>query len=82
MPVVAVYFLALSLYVVNDSIRSLIAQEPPDESVQGFILAAASLVTMPFWPRQKEDRSSDHHLCITFPELHSRQYLADWVKDH
>ncbi|HET9532503.1 MAG TPA: cation transporter [Blastocatellia bacterium] len=51
--IVGVSFLALSLYVGYDSIKSLIVQEPPDESIPGIILAAASLIIMPLLVRAK-----------------------------
>jgi len=51
--IVGICFLALALYVGYDSIRSLIKHDPPDESVAGIILAAASLIVMPLLVRAK-----------------------------
>ena len=51
--IVGVCFLVLALYVAVDSIKSLIAYEPPDESLPGIILAAASLLIMPLLSRAK-----------------------------
>ncbi len=51
--IVGVCFLALALYVSYDSIKSLIIHDPPDESVPGIILAAASLIVMPLLVRAK-----------------------------
>jgi cation diffusion facilitator family transporter len=51
--IVGVCFLALALYVSYDSIKSLITREPPDESIPGIILAAASLIIMPLLARAK-----------------------------
>jgi divalent metal cation (Fe/Co/Zn/Cd) transporter len=46
-------FLAFALYVGYDSIKSLLTQEPPGESIPGIILAAASLIIMPMLARAK-----------------------------
>ena len=51
--IVGVCFLVLALYVAVDSIKSLIAYEPPDASLPGIILAAASLFIMPLLSRAK-----------------------------
>ena len=51
--VVGFCFIALALYVGYDSIKSLLTQEPPDESIPGIILAAASLIIMPMLARAK-----------------------------
>jgi divalent metal cation (Fe/Co/Zn/Cd) transporter len=51
--IVGILFIALALYVSYDSIRSLIKNEPPDESVPGIIVAAASLIVMPLLVRAK-----------------------------
>jgi divalent metal cation (Fe/Co/Zn/Cd) transporter len=45
--VVGSCFLALAVYVTWDSLKALIGREPPQESVTGIVLAAASLVVMP-----------------------------------
>ena len=46
-------FIALALYVTQDSIWSLLKREAPDESVIGIILAAVSLIVMPLLVRAK-----------------------------
>ncbi|MCI0489300.1 MAG: cation transporter [Blastocatellia bacterium] len=51
--VVGVCFLTLAIYVAYGSTKSLVAHEPPDESLPGIILAAASLVIMPLLVRAK-----------------------------
>lgn len=51
--IVGICFLALALYLSYDSIKSLIIHDPPDESVPGIILAAASLIVMPLLVRAK-----------------------------
>jgi divalent metal cation (Fe/Co/Zn/Cd) transporter len=51
--IVGVCFLALALYVSYDSIKSLIKNDPPNESVPGIILASVSLIVMPLLVRAK-----------------------------
>lgn len=51
--IVGICFLALALYVSYDSIKSLLTREPPEESIPGIILAAASLIIMPLLTRSK-----------------------------
>jgi divalent metal cation (Fe/Co/Zn/Cd) transporter len=51
--IVGACFFALALYVAFESLRSLVAHEPPDRSVAGIILAAVSLVVMPLLARAK-----------------------------
>ena len=46
-------FLLLAAYVLFDAGKSLIRREPPDESIVGIVLAAASLVVMPLLVRAK-----------------------------
>jgi divalent metal cation (Fe/Co/Zn/Cd) transporter len=46
-------FLLLAAYVLFDAGKSLIRREPPDESIVGIALAAASLVVMPLLVRAK-----------------------------
>ena len=46
-------FLALAAYVTYDSVTSLLRREPPEESIPGIALAAASLVVMPLLVRAK-----------------------------
>lgn len=48
---VGVSFIVLAVYVSQDSIRSLLNREAPDESLIGIILAAVSLVVMPLLVR-------------------------------
>src|SRR5215207_10466856 len=50
---VGICFIILALYVTQDSIRSLLNREAPDESLVGIILAAVSLVVMPLLVRAK-----------------------------
>ncbi|HKQ51132.1 MAG TPA: cation transporter [Pyrinomonadaceae bacterium] len=51
--IVGVCFLALAAYVSYDSLTSLVRREPPEESIPGIVLAAASLVVMPLLVRAK-----------------------------
>jgi divalent metal cation (Fe/Co/Zn/Cd) transporter len=53
--IVGICFLALAVYVGYDSTTSLLHREPPDESIPGIILAAASLIIMPLLSRAKRD---------------------------
>ncbi|MFI9816840.1 cation transporter [Saccharothrix variisporea] len=46
--VIAVSFFALAAYVTVESVRSLVGGEPADHSTAGIVLAAVSLVVMPF----------------------------------
>jgi divalent metal cation (Fe/Co/Zn/Cd) transporter len=46
-------FLALAAYVGVDAIHALIAHSAPERSVVGIVIAAASLVVMPFLARAK-----------------------------
>lgn len=50
---VGVCFLVLALYVIHDSVESLLRHKAPDESLIGIILAAVSLVVMPLLVRAK-----------------------------
>lgn len=50
---VGVCFVVLALYVIKDSIWSLLRREAPDESLIGIILAAVSLIVMPLLVRAK-----------------------------
>lgn len=45
--IVGVCFVVLAIYVIYDSVKSLIRREGPEESVVGIVLAAVSLVIMP-----------------------------------
>jgi divalent metal cation (Fe/Co/Zn/Cd) transporter len=51
--IVGICFLALAAYVGYDSISSILNREPPDESIPGIVLAAASLIIMPLLARAK-----------------------------
>lgn len=46
-------FLLLAAYVAIDAAKSLLAHEPPHESVAGIVIAAAALVVMPLLGRAK-----------------------------
>lgn len=50
---VGICFIALALYLIQDSVWSLLKREAPDESLVGIILAAVSLVVMPLLVRAK-----------------------------
>ena len=50
---VGICFLVLALYVIYDSVESLLRHKAPDESLIGIILAAVSLVVMPLLVRAK-----------------------------
>lgn len=50
---VGICFLALALYVIHDSIESLLKHEIPNESLIGIVLAAVSLIVMPLLVRAK-----------------------------
>ncbi len=56
--IVGICFLALAAYVAFDSIKSLIAREPPERSLPGVSLAAISLVVMPLLSRAKRNIAS------------------------
>ena len=45
---IACSFILLAVYVTVESVRALIAQEPPDASTVGIVLGAVSLMVMPF----------------------------------
>lgn len=51
--VVGMCFIVLALYVIQDSVWSLLKREAPDESLVGIILAVVSLVVMPLLVRAK-----------------------------
>jgi divalent metal cation (Fe/Co/Zn/Cd) transporter len=51
--IVGVCFIALALYVITDSVKSLMRREAPEESLVGIILAAVSLIVMPLLVRAK-----------------------------
>ena len=50
---VSVSFFLLAAYVCFEAIKSLLAAEPPEASVVGIVLAAVSLIVMPFLGRAK-----------------------------
>ena len=66
--VVGVTFLALALYVTYESIKKLVVQEQPAESLVGILLAIVSLIVMPVLAWQKRKVAA---------ELHSRALAAD-----
>lgn len=51
--IVGVCFVVLAIYVSYDSIKSLIRREASEESLIGIVLAAVSLIVMPFLVRAK-----------------------------
>lgn len=51
--IVGTCFLVLAAYVTNDSIKSLVRREAPEESLPGIVLAITSLIVMPFLVRAK-----------------------------
>jgi divalent metal cation (Fe/Co/Zn/Cd) transporter len=51
--IVGICFIALAIYVGYEATASLLRQEPPERSVPGIVLAAASLVVMPLLARAK-----------------------------
>jgi cation diffusion facilitator family transporter len=65
---VGVTFLALALYVSYESIKKLIVQEPPAESLIGILLAIVSLIVMPLLAWQKRKVAA---------QIHSRALAAD-----
>jgi cation diffusion facilitator family transporter len=65
---VGVTFLALALYVSYESIKKLIVQEPPVESLIGILLAIVSLIVMPLLAWQKRKVAA---------QIHSRALAAD-----
>jgi divalent metal cation (Fe/Co/Zn/Cd) transporter len=66
--VVGVTFLALALYVTYESIRKLMLQELPAESLVGILLAIVSLIVMPVLAWQKKKVAA---------QIHSRALAAD-----
>lgn len=46
-------FLALAAYIAYESLESLITAQPPERSIPGIVIAAASLVVMPLLSRSK-----------------------------
>ena len=50
---VGICFITLALYVIHDSVESLLRRQTPDESLIGIVLAAVSLAVMPLLVRAK-----------------------------
>ena len=50
---VAACFIALALYIVYESSSTLIRQIPPERSVDGMVIASASVIVMPLLARPK-----------------------------
>ena len=50
---VGICFIVLALYVIHDSVESLLRRQTPDESLIGIVLAAVSLIVMPLLVRAK-----------------------------
>jgi len=65
---VGVSFLLLAGYVAFEAARSLLEREPPDASLPGILLAAASLIAMPLLARAKRRVAA---------KLNSRAMAAD-----
>jgi len=65
---VAVSFFLLAAYVAFEAARSLLLREPPEASWPGIVIAALSLIVMPWLARQKRNVAS---------ELGSRALAAD-----
>jgi divalent metal cation (Fe/Co/Zn/Cd) transporter len=57
--VVGICFLALAAYVGYEAAGSLLRRAPPEQSVPGIVLAAASLVVMPLLARAKRAVARD-----------------------
>ena len=65
---IALSFFALAAYVAQDAVRALLSGDEPDPSRVGIVLAATSLVVMPFlsWAQRRTGRA-----------LHSNAVVAD-----
>ena len=50
---VGICFIVLALYVIHDSVESLLKRQTPDESLIGIVLASVSLIVMPLLVRAK-----------------------------
>lgn len=50
---VGVAFLLLAAYVAYEAVVALIRREPPDASIAGIVIAAVSLIVMPWLARRK-----------------------------
>jgi divalent metal cation (Fe/Co/Zn/Cd) transporter len=51
--IVGLSFLALTVYVTADAVKTLLLRERPEESVPGIVIAALSLLVMPLLARAK-----------------------------
>jgi divalent metal cation (Fe/Co/Zn/Cd) transporter len=71
--VIAVSFFALTLYITVESIRSLLAAEPAEHSTVGIVLAAVSLLVMPFLSYAQ--RRAGHELGSASAVADSKQTL-------
>ncbi|MGH9455121.1 MAG: cation transporter [Terriglobia bacterium] len=52
-------FLALAAYIAYNSVASLMRHEPPGRSIPGIVVAAFSLITMPFLAKAKRQVARD-----------------------
>src|SRR5690606_39299380 len=50
---VGIAFVLLAAYVAWEAVSALITREPPEASVPGIVIAAVSLIVMPWLARQK-----------------------------
>ncbi len=55
---VGISFLALTIYVVADAVKSILLRQAPDESFPGMMIAALSLMVMPLLARAKRHVAS------------------------
>lgn len=55
---VGLSFILLALYVGYDSIKAILGQEPPQPSTAGLVIAALSLIVMPWLATQKRKVAS------------------------
>jgi divalent metal cation (Fe/Co/Zn/Cd) transporter len=56
--IVGICFIALALYLIYDSATTLISRTPPERSIPGIVLAAVSVIVMPFLTREKRKVAS------------------------
>jgi divalent metal cation (Fe/Co/Zn/Cd) transporter len=56
--IVGICFIALALYLIYDSATTLIRHTPPQRSFPGIVLAAVSVIVMPFLTREKRKVAS------------------------
>lgn len=72
-------FLALAAYVAVEAVGGLLRREPPDGSLPGILIAAASLVMMPWLARQKRrvaGRIGSHALAADSRQTSLCAYLS------